>query len=174
MVCKDCNRQSRQVILRSRNTLAMDTEEIKRSLCPSKTKMLLEVIKGPWSNAYLHFATKESASVFFHQYNNKELIINGVKYAFKQINFSGLSAAATPTPTNTTAVSTAAPAPVAAIPVRAPVAAPVAAAATAPTAAAAHSSEWVSNAKRALVSLNDEIRELKKRRKYLKKALRRS
>ncbi|EPB83201.1 hypothetical protein HMPREF1544_10049 [Mucor circinelloides 1006PhL] len=128
----------------------MTAQEINESLCPSKTKMLLEVINGPWSNAYLHFATAESASVFFHQHKNEQLILNDavfsvqeakyrngekVKYAFKQINFTGSSAAA-------------------------------------PAPAAAHSIEWVASTKRALISIDNEIRELKRRRKYLKKALR--
>ncbi|KAG1077734.1 hypothetical protein G6F42_024651 [Rhizopus arrhizus] len=127
----------------------MTAQEIKESLCPSKTKMLLEVINGPCSNAYLHFATTESASVVFHQQKNQQLIINGVafsiqaakhqngdtvKYVFKQISFTGSSAAA------------AAPAP-----------------------AAAYSSEWVASTKRALISIDYEIRDLKRRRKLLRK-----
>ncbi|CAO0792508.1 unnamed protein product [Mucor circinelloides] len=120
MVCKGCNRQSRQVVIHSSDLVNLTTEEIKKSLRPSKSKALLEVIKGPWSHAYLHFKTNESASVFFHQYSNKQLIVNGVvfsvqaakypnghqvKYAFKQINFTGSSAASASTNTNATAVS---------------------------------------------------------------------
>ncbi|CAO0798069.1 unnamed protein product [Mucor circinelloides] len=129
----------------------MTAQEIKESLCPSKTKMLLEVINGPWSNAYLHFATTESASVVFHQQKNQQLIINGVafsiqaakhqngdtvKYVFKQISFTGSSAAA-------------------------------------PAPAAAYSSEWVASTKRALISIDYKIRDLKRRRKLLRKALER-
>jgi len=95
----------------------------------------------------LHFATTESASVVFHQQKNQQLIINGVafsiqaakhqngdtvKYVFKQISFTGSSAAA-------------------------------------PAPAAAYSSEWVASTKRALISIDYEIRDLKRRRKLLRK-----
>ncbi|EPB80955.1 hypothetical protein HMPREF1544_12353, partial [Mucor circinelloides 1006PhL] len=91
--------------------------------------MLAEVLKTPWSSsAYLHFATDESASVFYNKYVNNQLVVNdtifkveatkyrtgeAVKYLFKELNFAASSAASAP-------------------------------------AAAAHSSEWVASTKRAL------------------------
>ncbi|EPB83200.1 hypothetical protein HMPREF1544_10048 [Mucor circinelloides 1006PhL] len=147
--------------------------------------MLTEVFKAPCSTntAYLHFATAEGASVFFHRYYNKQLIINDVvfsvqaakypnrhkvKYAFKQINFTGSSAASASTNTNATAVSAAGPAAVSAL------SAAAAISVRAPAPAAAHSSDWVTNTKRALILIDDEIRDLKRRRKYLRKALKKS
>ncbi|KAL7329302.1 hypothetical protein PS15p_207424 [Mucor circinelloides] len=56
-------------------------KDIQLSLCPSKTKMLTEVAKAAWSNtAYLHFASVESASVFFHRYSNQQSILNDVTF----------------------------------------------------------------------------------------------
>ncbi|KAL7313912.1 hypothetical protein PS15m_007590 [Mucor circinelloides] len=197
--------------------------------------MLTEVVKTPWSNtAYLHFTTVEGASVFFHKYQNRQLIINDavfsveeakyrngqtVKYAFKQINFTAapaaaaLSAAAAAMSTRvaaahaaasatsaTSASAAATSAPGCVVPAAAACVAPpraaacaatsaavgVAAAAAAPTktttasvsaavpaAAVVHriSDDWRSSTKRALISINNEIKELKRRRKFLKKAL---
>ncbi|KAL7313941.1 hypothetical protein PS15m_007615 [Mucor circinelloides] len=127
--------------------------------------MLLEVINGPWSNTYLHFESEEGTSVFCHKHSNKQLQMNGVifivhpakgntgdvvKYAHKEISFAGSPAA---------------------MPARA--AAMSAGAAPAPTPAAAHSSEWVASTKRALISIDLEIRDLNRRRKLLRKALKR-
>ncbi|CAO0792507.1 unnamed protein product [Mucor circinelloides] len=83
--------------------------------------MPTEVFKAPCftnTTAYLHFATVEGASVFYNNNINKQLRIKGgifsvhpakyrngqtVKYAFKQINFTGSSAAVAHTNTNTAA-----------------------------------------------------------------------
>ncbi|KAL7313942.1 hypothetical protein PS15m_007616 [Mucor circinelloides] len=159
----------------------MDTEEIKRSLGSSKTKMLLEVIKGPWSNAYPHFGSAESASVFHNKYCNQHLILNDatftvhptqypsgeeVKYLYKEINFTGSSAIVALTNTSSTSVSVAVPA-AAATPTATTSAAP------APAPALAATISVRDAAARVAAHSNDEIRDLKRRRKYLKKALKR-
>jgi hypothetical protein len=136
------------------------------------------------SSSYLHFSSIENASVFYNTYVDKGLTVNNmqftvhptkltdgtlVTYTFQRIDFGNRSICQT---TNVQAANTTtAPSTISEATanitntVIAPTIIPEANADTTP------SSEWVLSTKRAINEISQEIKLLKKRQRYLRKAL---
>ena len=142
MVCSGCNKPIKQVLLRCPFPITMTCKQLKESLIFLKGKMLNEVCKAPYSKyisfnwkenllnlsfflpsvAFLHFSSAESACIFYNNYVDKGIIINGVPfsvhpaklrngeyviYDHKSLNFGKcvINSAAVPQFTDTTATT---------------------------------------------------------------------